>query len=178
MKSSTDLLNLTINPGGNNLTASDFQNLLNLYEGRAAFWTSDALLRCKGLISLDGFNLQPEGIKKVERLLEGVEQLKIGVPIERRTADRSQEAIWGSEWYRGKIKNAVFDFNRHMIWTTSKSMKRANSCHSTTEQAQYMRRIMMRHWKGLEKYLKVSPYAVQVDSIEIGTIEFNPNITI
>lgn len=142
------------------LTHDDWLNLINLYEGRKAFWTTEAFVRCKEYLRADGSSLSHAGRDKVQRLLEGIEILKAGVPLSRRISHRRDDALqdqWVTVW---RNSSPVLVSKSCVILGNTKGIRAPEA----TQQIKYYFAMWFAslarkeaHWR------KVIPYAVQID---------------
>lgn len=147
------------------LMQNDWRNLLNLYEGKSPYWTPEGLLRCRSLVSLDGFDLLPEGIAKVEKLISGIDELRKGVALKRRIINRREEAL-KEPWYWAVLRGSEIRFNQMMVmYNGAPGMKPAKA---TIEQKRYILWIILGTQKKRDVWKKVIPYAVQIDEF-LGT---------
>ncbi|MBI4962521.1 MAG: hypothetical protein HY913_04530 [Desulfomonile tiedjei] len=142
------------------LEIDDYKNLLTLLQGKPPLWSIRSLNRCvsENLVTQDG-SLTRAGTRKAEKLSRGVEALKIGVPLDYRTANHAERLNASGPWYKSALLDKDVFYNSHVLIS---AYGLTGLSYTKTE----IPPDLKWEWQGVLKstvWRKLEPYAVQID---------------
>jgi len=150
------------------LNAEDYQNLLTMAQGRNPLWNFQSLHKCAnvGLVNRKGTFLTREGRRKAQRLLDSVNRLQTGLPLNSRPINRASELSTVS-WKRGLWGNKHIWFNGHVLFNgwVPETFFSVRVDASGPEYAWVDREIKLAIQTKPTQLAKLTPIAVQIDQV-------------